>query len=83
MSVKIDLPPSIEESLAAQAAAQGLPLDDYVRHVLEEQAARRKESPLSPAERANYWRESAGGLAGTKPLSDEAISRETIYDERG
>jgi hypothetical protein len=40
-------------------------------------------SSLSPTERANYWQDSAGGLADTKPLSDEAISRESIYADRG
>jgi len=39
--------------------------------------------PLSPAERAALWRNSAGGLPHTKPLSDEAISRESIYADRG
>lgn len=83
MSVKIELPPEIEANLAAQAAAQGIPLPEYLLHVLEEQAAAGKEHPLSPQERANFWRDSAGGLAGTKLLSDEAISRETIYSGRG
>jgi hypothetical protein len=83
MSVKIDLAPEIEKNLAAQAAAQGVPLPEYLRHLLEEQAAVRSENPLSPEERANYWRDSAGGLVDTRPLSDEAMSRETIYSERG
>ena len=38
---------------------------------------------LSPAERAALWRESIKGLPPTPPLSDEAISRESIYDSRG
>jgi hypothetical protein len=83
MTVKIELPPEIEAHLAVQAAAQGLPLADYLRHLLEEQAVVRTENPLTPEERANYWRDSAGGLAGTKPLSDEAMSREIIYSGRG
>jgi hypothetical protein len=83
MSVKIELPPEIEANLAAQAAAQGIPLPEYLRHLLEEQAAAGTENPLSPQERANFWRDSAGGLPDTKLLSDEAISRETIYSERG
>jgi hypothetical protein len=83
MSVKIELPPEIEANLAAQAAAQGIPLPEYLQHLLEERAAAGKENPLSPQERANFWRDSAGGLPDTKPLSDEAISRETIYAGRG
>jgi hypothetical protein len=83
MSVKIDLAPEIEKSYAAQAAAQGVPLPEYLRHVLEEQAVPPASKPLTPAERATYWRESAGGLPHTALLSDEAISRESIYSSRG
>ena len=38
---------------------------------------------LSPEQRAALWREGAKGLPLTEPLSDEAISRESIYSERG
>jgi hypothetical protein len=37
----------------------------------------------SPAERAAAWREAVKDLPRTKPLSDEAISREMIYSGRG
>jgi hypothetical protein len=83
MSVKIELPPEIEANLAAQAAAQGMPFADYLRHVLEEQAGAPKGKTRSPEERAAFWRDSVKGLPDTKPLSDEAISRESIYAERG
>ena len=83
MSVKIDLPPDIEANLAAPAAAEGVPLPEYARHLLERAAAPPKAKPLSDEERANYWRDTAGGLRGTAPLSDDAISREAIYTGRG
>jgi Arc/MetJ-type ribon-helix-helix transcriptional regulator len=38
---------------------------------------------LTPSERAAAWREAARSLPHTPPLSDEAISRETIYEPRG
>jgi hypothetical protein len=82
MSVKIDLAPEIENSYAEQAAAQGGSLPEYLRQVLEEQATPPAKL-LTPAERAAYWRESAGGLSHIAPLSDEAISRESIYSSRG
>jgi hypothetical protein len=37
----------------------------------------------SPAERAAAWREAAKGVPRTPPLSDEAISPENIYSNRG
>ena len=84
MSVKIDLTPEIKANLAAPAQAQGMPFDEYLRHVLGEQAGvpvRTKR--LSPEERADYWQRTAGGLRDTAPLSDNAISRESIYSGRG
>ena len=38
MSVTIDLPPVLEASLTAQAAARGIPLAEHLRHLLAEQA---------------------------------------------
>jgi hypothetical protein len=83
MSVTIDLPPEIEANLAAQAAARGVPLAEHLRHLLAAQAGPGKATPKTPAERARFWRESAKGVPDTQPLSDEAISRESIYAERG
>jgi hypothetical protein len=82
MSVTIDLPPDIEASLAVQAAARGVPLADHLRHLLEEQAGAPRAAPKTPEERVKLWRD-VSGLPDTKPLCDEAISRESIYAERG
>ena len=83
MSVTIDLPPDLEANLAAQAAARGVPLAEHLRHLLAEQAgAKAKGTRKTPEERAKLWRD-VSGLPETKPLSDEAISRESIYAERG
>jgi len=50
--------------------------------VLEKQIPRAPPAALSPAERARAWRESARGLPDTKPLSDDTISRESLYTSR-
>jgi hypothetical protein len=47
-----------------------------------EKVPAREAATLSPVERARLWRESAKGLPHTPPLSDEAVSRESIYDVR-
>ena len=84
MTVTIQLPSDIEADLLAQARAQGLDVSQYVEHVLREQvAARGTGSALSPAERADTWRESVRGLPHTPPLSDDAISRESMYGDHG
>jgi hypothetical protein len=82
MTIKVELPPEIETSLAALAAEQGMALPDYLKHLLEEQVASRRAASLSPSERARIWRESAKGLPHTPPLSDEAVSRESFYNSR-
>ncbi len=83
MSVTIELPPEIEAGLAAQAAARGLSLDRYLRQLLEGQAPAGRRTPLTPAQRAAFWRDSASALPRTPPLTDDAISRESIYRDRG
>ena len=82
MTVTIELPPEIEAGLTAQAAAQGISLQQYLRHVLEGQVPP-KGQPMTPAERASLWRQGTANLPRTPPLSDHAVSRETIYDPRG
>src|SRR5271163_818839 len=77
ISMKIDLPPETEASLAARAAAEGMSLLEYVARRLREEVTQDIANTLSPAERAAAWREAAKGLPRTPPLSDEAISRES------
>jgi len=83
MTVTIELSPELEAGLEALAAAHGLPLPQYVRHLLEEQVPPRTGAVLTPAERAQAWRTVTPGLPIRPPLSDAAISRETMYDARG
>ena len=81
MTVVVELRPEIEAALATLAAEQGVSLEQYVSRLLESQIP--DQTPLSPAERAAAWREAVNGLPRTPPLSDEAISRESIYETRG
>lgn len=83
MSVVIDLPPEIEADLTAQADAQGVPLLEYLRHLLEDHASVGTHHALTPDQRAAVWRALAKDLPHTPPLSDAAISRESIYDAGG
>ncbi len=83
VTVTIELPPELEAGLRAQAKARGLPLTQYLQRVLLEQAPARTAAGLSPTGRAAAWRDAAKGLPHTPVLSDEAISRETLYAARG
>lgn len=84
--MSLNVNPDIEARLVALAQASGVSLEDFLQHVVEEKSGQANIAPgasLSPAERAAAWRESVKGLPETKPLSDEAISRESIYSDRG
>jgi hypothetical protein len=83
VTVTIQLPSDIEADLVAQARDHGLELAQYVESLLRGQVSPRAGSALSPAERAAAWRESARGLPHTPPLSDDVISRDSIYGDRG
>lgn len=83
MTITIELSPRLEADLAALAAARGLALPEYLKTLLEQQLPARESASLSPSESASAWRESVKGLPRTPPLSDQAISRESIYDARG
>jgi hypothetical protein len=82
MTITIELAPDLEAGLVALAKAQGLGLPQYVQRVLKDQISL-QAGGLSPAERAAAWLASADGLPLTPPLSDEAISRESMYGPRG
>ncbi|MGB6691417.1 MAG: hypothetical protein WBE76_26580 [Terracidiphilus sp.] len=82
MTLTIHIPPEIEAGLISQARAQGLEVPQYVELVLRDQVQFGTKVGLSPAEREREWRESIKSLPQTPPLSDEAISRESIYSDR-
>jgi hypothetical protein len=93
MTVTINLPSDIEAGLLAQAQAEGLAVSDYVQHLVVEKVAAklgansetRPAYELPPEEwisKFNAWTESHAAL-NLPLLSDEDISRESIYRERG
>jgi plasmid stability protein len=81
MMLKIELPPELEAGLAARASAHGISVDQFVEQFLREQFS---GSPsLSASERAAAWRELSASYPDTPPLSDCAVTRESIYGDRG
>ena len=81
MTVTLDIKPETQVGLLALADASGKSLEEYILAMVE--SAVHPHSPLSPAERAAAWIESAKRFPDTPPLSAEAISRESIYGDRG
>ncbi|MBE9075735.1 hypothetical protein IQ241_00205 [Romeria aff. gracilis LEGE 07310] len=76
MTFKLDLKPEIEDRLISQAAAQRISVSRYLELLIERHFATQEEP---------HWRKVLDQL-GRSPsltraplLSDEAISRESIY----
>ena len=82
MSITIDLPYDVEINLRSQANARGLALPEYLQHLLKQQVIPGQDS-LTPSERAVLWLEGSKRYPHTPNLSDEAISRESMYQDRG
>lgn len=81
----LEVQPDIAAKIAAQAAERGVSVDAYLRLLVEEQQERTaSQKAIPPQEKARLWREWAASHNPDTPLlSDEAISRESIYEERG
>lgn len=80
----VTLKPDLEEQLTTRARAEGLSTEEFVNRELEKLVANSPQnSKLTPEERARQWREwIASHSVGGPPLSDYAVSRESIYGER-
>jgi hypothetical protein len=92
MNLTIELSDEKAEVLRAHAAAQGLTVERWVERWVEQIAEQhagaqpasiahlQKTNPEEWARRFHEWAESHDRT--TPPLSDEAISRESIYPDR-
>ncbi len=77
----VTLKPDLEEELTQRAKSEGLSTEEFVNRELEKMVASQPvESKLTPEERARLWEEfiEQNSVGGT-PLSDYAVSRESIY----
>ena len=85
MTVTLDLPTQVEQAYLAEALSRGVSLDTLVRDVLLERRPFPALAELAPEEwvaefKAWMRRHAAEDLP---LLSDDAISRDFIYRERG
>jgi hypothetical protein len=85
MPTTIEVEPDVASKIEAQARARGLSVDAYLRALIEgREAASATENAVTPQEKIRLLREFADSHGHDTPLlSDEAISRESIYGERG
>jgi hypothetical protein len=86
MTVKIELSPENEAVLKAQAQARGLTIEQWLLQLAVEQvqpasiAHLQKTDPKEWARQFHAWAQSHDPNAPV--LSDEAMSRESIYPDR-
>lgn len=80
----LTLKPDAEGELSARAKTEGFTTEEFVNRELEKLGARKQASPeLSAEERARILEDwIANHSCGGPPLSDYAVSRESIYKER-
>ncbi|NJR61739.1 MAG: hypothetical protein HC769_24645 [Cyanobacteria bacterium CRU_2_1] len=88
MTIQVNLKPEIEARLTAQAVAKGISVEQYLETWIETNLTSEIERSPSQTENLEEWVElletfcNNPALANVPPLSDEAISRESIYRER-
>jgi hypothetical protein len=86
MTLTLNLPPNIEQLYLAEAQARGLTVEEVIGETL---VAARQPAASIEQETAEEWMRrfkawSEGPAHANLPdLSDKAISRESIYAERG
>lgn len=86
MTVTLDLKPEVEERIVAEAKARGLSVETYILNVLEKEATN-GEASFALRGTPEQWKTAFLEWAHAErpphpPLSDEAMSRESIYRER-
>jgi predicted nucleic acid-binding protein len=82
MIVKLSLSPEVESGLMARARARGVSLDNYLEELVAREAGLAASLPTSGEEKARAFVQWASGHRDTPPLSDEDISRATMYPDR-
>ncbi|MGO8788158.1 MAG: hypothetical protein ACLQVL_12360 [Terriglobia bacterium] len=82
MTVTLKFKPEVEAGLLAQAQASGMSVEEYVLSVVEGTVLPAARKRLSPEERAAAFEAWSAGHRRTPPLSDDAVSREAMYEGR-
>ncbi|MGB2623593.1 MAG: hypothetical protein WA857_12545 [Candidatus Acidiferrum sp.] len=80
MTVTLKIKPEFEAGLLAQAEARGMTLEEYLQSVVEGALVPSDPRGATAEERAAAFEEWAKShLPFAPPLSDDAVSRESIY----
>jgi len=80
MTITLELPPDLEARFVAEATAKGVPVGEVVKAYLYHAPPEHSPKQLTAEEVDRRFEEAADLIPdGIPPLSDEAVSRESIY----
>jgi hypothetical protein len=82
MTVTLNLKPELQAGLLAQAQAGGMTVEEYLLSMVEGIVLPATHKELSPEQRAAAFEAWSANHRATPPLSDYAVSREAIYNDR-
>ncbi len=84
MHVTLNLNPETERVLQLRALERGVSITDLLQEAVEREASLTKamSSTASGEDKARAFLEWADSFPETPPLSDEAISRASLYPDR-
>ena len=82
MPITLHLDPDVEHSLIILAQERGVSLGEYVREIVNREAGRAQRPNSTGEERAAAFQEWAGIFPDEPVLSDEAMSRGSLYSHR-
>jgi len=83
MNITLTLEPEVEKGLLARSQERDLTLNAYLDDLVKREAAAISATRLCGKEKAAAFIAWAKSHRPTPPLSDEAISRSTMYPDRG
>jgi hypothetical protein len=85
MTIQVELKPEIAAQLAAEASAQGLPLEKVAERLLQEALASRSvlQGTLSVDKFHAMLKSLASGSETLPNLPTEIFTRESFYEDRG
>jgi len=86
MTVTLELKPEIEERIKQKAAEKGLTVEAFIETVINADVNRQSDRSFQETATAEEWEKALKNWIRNFPehpvLSDDAISRESIYRER-
>jgi len=85
MTIQVELKPEIAAQLAAEASAQGLPLEKVAERLLQEALASRSvlQGTLSVDQFHVMLKSLASGSETLPNLATQTFTRESFYEDRG